>query len=379
MTTTTWTFADGFEGWTFVDDSTVNAQAFRTHVTGAIRSTMDVDAAAGTRTAIGLHSSPIIGVVATGGDQIQLDYGAASNPIGSGDEIILTAIYTDTTESSVSTNNFGAATLTRTLIAGKTLDYIRITNQVGFSGFSPGATYDSFRDWFEVRLTTVNPVSGLFLTRPLGIDVGLETGAKIWTTFWRNGTLYLREYTSALIAQIAIQFGLATEAQVDNRTFYLSPYTPPFFGTANLDDIIYVYGRWDDGAVTHIEKSTDGGSSFSDIGDSGTWGAGWVGGFFADDANTLYAFVNGGSRALYRSIDAGSTWTNLSSMPFDVDPGGVSKHPDGRILISNRDAGAQTAAYAEAPDYSSWIDATGSPSFPVSTPGSGSNSIIWIT
>jgi hypothetical protein len=215
--------------------------------------------------------------------------------------------------------------------------------------------------------------------RPLEMDVDLESGSRVWVTSWEDGSLFLKRLPSTLTTGVSFSFGAATENEVAIRTFYLSPYVPGFFGTASLNDIIYVYGRWNDGAVTHLEKSTDGGSNFTDIGDSATWTTGWVGGFFADDANTLYAFVNGGSRALYRSIDAGSNWTNLSSLPFDVDPGGVSKHPDGRILISNRDAGAQTAAYAEGPDYSSWIDATGSPSFPASTPGNGSNAVIWIT
>lgn len=214
--------------------------------------------------------------------------------------------------------------------------------------------------------------------RPLEMDVDLESGSRVWITSWEDGSLFLKRLPSTLAAGVSFSFGAATENEVAIRTFYLSPLAAPFFGTANLNDIIYVYGRWDDGAVTHIEKSTDGGSTFTDIGDSATWLTGWIGAFLIADVNTLFAFVNGASRALYRTIDAGVTWTSLSSLPFDVDPGGVSGHPDGRILISNRDAGAQTAAYAVAPDYSSWIDATGSPSFPASTPGAGSNAIIWI-
>ncbi len=214
--------------------------------------------------------------------------------------------------------------------------------------------------------------------RPLEIDVDLESGSRIWVTSWEDGSLFLKRLPSTLAVGVSFSFGAATENEVDIRTFYLSPLAAPFFGTANLNDIIYVYGRWDDGAVTHIEKSTDGGSNFTDIGDSATWTTGWVGAFLIADVNTLFAFVNGASRALYRTTDGGTTWTSLSSLPFDVDPGGASGHPDGRILISNRDAGAQTAAYAVAPDYPVWIDATGSPSFPTVTPGAGSNSVIWI-
>ena len=214
------------------------------------------------------------------------------------------------------------------------------------------------------------------LARPLGIDVDVDTGERVWVTTWENGTLFLRRYPSTLAPATVFNFGAATEAQVDVRTFYLSPYAPAFFGTASLDDIIYVYGRWNDGAVTHIEKSTDGGATFTDIGDSATWGADWVGGFFADDSATLYAIINGASPALYRSLDSGASWTNLSVTPFDVDPEAVSKHADGRILIANRSAGAQMAAYADSP-YSSWTNATGSPSFP--TAGGGARSIIWVT
>jgi hypothetical protein len=209
--------------------------------------------------------------------------------------------------------------------------------------------------------------------------IDLETGTTLYTTLWDGTLLKLENRQSSDFSTISqsSDFGGAALEDITARTFWIGCYCPPFFGTASLNDIVYAFGRWDDGTVRHISKSTDGGASFSDIGDSATWTTGWVGAFFADDSSTLYAFVNGGSRALYRSVDSGSNWTNLSLLPFDVEPGGVSKHPDGRILIINRDAGPAMAAYAIAPDYSSWIDATGSPSF--STTGGGSKAIIWVT
>ncbi len=215
------------------------------------------------------------------------------------------------------------------------------------------------------------------LLRPLGLDVDLESGSRVWVTAWDSGTLSLKRLPATLASSTAFSFGAATEAQIDARTFFLSPYTPAFFGTANLNDIIYVYGRWNDGAVTHIEKSTDGGATFTDIGDSATWGADWVGGFLADDASTLFAIINGASPALYRSINGGTSWSNLSVTPFDVDPQAVSKHADGRILIANRVAAAQMVAFADPPNYPSWTNATGSPSFPIA--GAGARSIIWVT
>lgn len=378
MPTTIWTFTSNFEGWTFTDASTANASASRSHVSGAIRNNMIVIVGAGTRRATARNNSPTLNVTVANLDTIALDFGASSDALST--RVVMTANYTDlTSEFDQVIGSSGAGTLTLTLTQNKVLDNIEIDYWVQESGGV--GSRNTNRDILEVRLTTAVAFIGTG-ERPLELDIDLAGGSKIWATKWKNGGLYLDEFSSGLVLQNDFPIATGTTSSVvdiTNRTFYISPYAPPFFGTASLDDIIYIFGRWDDGGIEHLKKSVDGGSSFADIGDSGTWGADWVGAFFADDANILFAFVNGGSPALYRSINAGSSWTNLSSLPFDVDPGGVSKHPDGRILISNRDAGAQTAAYAEALDYSSWIDATGAPSFPTTTPGAGSNAIIWIT
>jgi len=387
MAVTTWTFTSNFEGWTFAFNDvpgdlgdlpgksfSVGAGTARTHVSGAIRNTLVIENVADVCT-ITNNYSPTLNTTIQNGDTIAVDYSAASDSDLSGIGII--AHYTDATTETINTSSAVAGTVTLTLTQNKTLDFIRVRLRRCTSGTATGSTHS--RDILEVRLTTAAAFIGTG-ERPLELDVDLFSGAKIWKTKWKAGGLYLEEHSSGLVLQNTFPIATGTTAttiEIDNRTYYLTPYAPPFFGAASLEDIIYIFGRWDDGSVRHLQKSIDGGSSFSDIGDSGTWGAGWVGGFFADDANILYAFVNGASRALYRSIDAGSNWTNLSSLPFDVEAGGVSKHPDGRILIINRDTGAQMAAYAEAPDYSSWIDATGSPTFPMA--GGGANSVIWIT
>jgi hypothetical protein len=385
MAVTTWSFESDFEGWTFFDNS---SSAFpgknacptcsdtRSHVSGAIQHTMVVSSLANV-CGWGQHSSPTLNATIANGDTIEVDVSATSD--SNNENRIITAFYTDTTSEETNISLSAANTTTLTLTQNKTLDFILFETVRCTSGTASGSTHSS--DILEVRLTTATEFVGTG-ERPLELDVDLAGGDKIWATKWKNAGLFLTEHSSDLVLQNTFSIATGTTTSVidiTNRTFYISPYAPGFFGTANLDDIIYIFGRWDDGGVEHLAKSTDGGSTFSDIGDSATWLTGWVGAFFATDANILFAFVNGASRALYRSIDGGTTWTNLSTLPFDVDPGGMSGHPDGRILISNRDAGAQTAAYAEAPDYSSWIDATGSPSFPTTTPGAGSNAIIWIT
>lgn len=385
MAVTTWSFGSGYESWTFNDNSSnpfpgknacPTCSDTRSHVSGAIRHTMIVSSLANV-CGWGQHSSPTLNATIQNGDTIEMDFSATSD--GKNEGRFVEAFYTDATSETASTLNQSApSTTTLTLTQNKTLDYIQIDNVRCTSGSASGTTHSS--DLLEVRLTTATPFTGTG-QKPLGLDIDLENGGKIYVTSWDGdlgGDLLLKEYNSAIALQntYTIASNSANIIDIGNRTFFLSPYTPPFFGTASLDDIIYIYGRWDDAAVIrHVSKSIDGGASFSDIGDSATWLTGWVGAFFADDANTLYAFVNGGSPALYRSLNAGTSWTNLSTLPFDVDPHGVSKHPDGRILIANRINGAQMAAYADSA-YSSWTNATGSPSFP--TGGSGARAMAWV-
>ncbi len=384
MAVVTWTFTTNYEGWTFGSNDvpadevffgkTFAGSAVRTHVSGAIGNTLTVPDLIHVL-AVGSNYSPILNAAAQNGDTIAVDY---SSTTFADMDITIEANYDDDTQETASISNSIAGTLTLTITVNKTLDYIRVRLANSTSASAIGFT--NARDIEEVRLTTAVPIVGTG-QMPLGIDVDLESGSKVYVTTWDGdlgGDLLLKEYNSSIALQntYTIADNTATIIDIGNRTFFLSPYTPPFFGTANLGDIIYIYGRWDDGAVKHLAKSTNGGAGFSNIGDSGVWGADWVGAFFADDANILYAFVNGGSPALYRSLNAGTNWTNLSVLPFDIDPHGVSKHPDGRILIANRINGAQMVAYADSA-YSAWTNATGSPSFP--TAGGGARSIIWVT
>jgi hypothetical protein len=382
-TVTTWSFQSGLEDWTIRDDSTPDngSESTLTYDSGA--EAMEQNAfipAISFSLSRGWLLSPTLDVPTVSGDTIEMDVSALTGGPLVDTTRRVKAIYTDETSEEQTAVGQGAVTVTLTISAEKTLSHIELVAVEIGNGISP-TSYDLFCDVFEVRLTTETPPPGFQETglRPLELDLDLYNGNKLWTTVFDGGGFELRHYSSDLVLQstYAIVTGTVSISDVNNRVYYATPHAPAFFGESDLTNLIFAFGRWDDGSVKHIIYSTNGGSSFSDIGDSATWGTGWVGGFLADDANTLYAFVNGGSRALYRSTDGGSTWTNLSSLPFDVEPGGVSKHPDDRILIVNRAAEAQMAAYAEAPDYSVWFDATGSPSFP--TAGGGANAVIWIT
>jgi hypothetical protein len=207
-------------------------------------------------------------------------------------------------------------------------------------------------------------------------DIDNQDGTEMWVTMWQNGNLFVQKRSTSLVILSQISLGAATIAQLDDRDYIAFPFMP-----GNDKDIWFVFGRMNNpqslGNPTHIILTQDGGDTWSDVGDSGTWGADYIGAFFATDTSNLFAFLNGSSRGLYRSVDGGSTWVLLSSTPFDVDPGGISLFSDGRLLITNRFAGVQMAAYAEGPDYTSWFDATGNPPF-IQT-GGGSHSVSWIT
>lgn len=207
--------------------------------------------------------------------------------------------------------------------------------------------------------------------RAISTDIDRHAGTTFYTVSWDASDLLIQKRTvSSLATSTVTTLGAATNTELDNRTYYARVFcVPSTFGTA---DTIYVFGRWDDGSVRHIQKSTDGGATLTDIGDSATWGTGWVSAFFATDANNLYAFVAGASRALYRSQDAGTSWTKLSDLPTNFDAEAASLGADGRLAIVNLNSGGQQVATAESPSFASWTDISGS------IPTNGKGSVVWV-
>ncbi len=244
---------------------------------------------------------------------------------------------------------------------------------VGVSAGNPDGSRINI-DAARISGTLVNPLPEI---DPIGEVADNQDGSILWNTIWNSddGLVLQKRDTSDLSLTASFALGTSTSAELDEKTFIAQPFTPALFD----NDILFVYGRMNapQGLANpeHVIRTLDGGSSWTSVGDSATWGSGTVTAFFSSDTTTLFSFVNGVGRALFRTTDSGTNWANLSTLPFDVDPGAVSVHPDGRILISNASTGAQMVAYALGPDYSSWIDATDG--FPVA--GGGSKSIIWIT
>lgn len=383
--TTTWTFLSDFEGWTFEDvgaeisaNPCPNCTATRSHVPGAIRTTLVVDSLPNV-TAAGEHTSPTLGAAIVNLDTIDVDYSATSDAFNT--LVRVTATYTDTTTETTSVTDTGVGTLTLTLTQAKTLDTITILLARSTSGSAIGSTHS--RDILEVRLNTATKFGAG--ERPLELDVGLAAGNKIWVTKWKSDDLYLDEYSSDLALQNTFLIATGTtSAEIDNRVFYLVPYAPSFPGAPGLDDIIYIFGRWGaSGTTHHIDKSIDGGATFTDIGDA-SWTTERVGAFSASDGGaTLYAFLNSASPALWQSIDSGVSWAQINTLPFNVERESVSRHGGAaaEFLIGNNAAEAEMGAFLGTPYTDTWIGATGPAGqrLPVAADG-GLNiaSIIWI-
>ncbi len=212
---------------------------------------------------------------------------------------------------------------------------------------------------------------------PIAEDVDNETGARIYMTMWNNGALTVqRRSTTTLALETQYSFGLATALQVTSKTYYIVPYCPSFPGTARLGDIVYIFGRWADAStVHHVARSTDGGVSFTDIGDA-SWSSERVTAFSADDAGvSLWAFLD--DRTLWYSGDSGATWAQINTTPFVVEQETVSRHGgSGReLLIGSSLPSALMAARQSEPYDGDWIGADGPPSLPG---GDGLASIVWL-
>ncbi|MFX1301609.1 MAG: hypothetical protein ACFFDE_11880, partial [Promethearchaeota archaeon] len=202
--------------------------------------------------------------------------------------------------------------------------------------------------------------------RPLAMDLDSENSSRLYVTAWTGaGDIRLFRYDTLNLdsAPAHFQVGQATDQEVfTSKTYYAVPRSPHLPGVAGFGDFVYLFGRWDDGTLRHVMLSTDGGGNFTDLGDGQWTGTAYrVGGFSAPDAGNLYAFLNAASPRLWTTVNTGSAWTDLNSIPFSVEHGAVSRHSAGDLefLIGSNAAGSVQAAWQATPYTGVWIDATG--------------------
>jgi len=217
--------------------------------------------------------------------------------------------------------------------------------------------------------TTVNLGS-----RPLAIDLNDYNSVYLWVAIFNAGAFYLQRYDSySLVAAVEQAFGAASEAQVDARTYFIFPHAPAYFTLGDFSNYVYVCGRYDNaGTAEHIARSVDGGLTFTDIGDA-SWTTERIGAMWTEDSNTIYVILNGSNR-LWRTTNGGAAWSNINSVPFDVEHRALSRHANGRVLISRNVAGAVAVSYLDSPYTGAWVDITDA--LPISD---GKLSVIWIS
>lgn len=145
-----WSFEDGFEQWTFVDDSAPPATAERSY--DAITEAIDNHLVGDIVVAAGKNISPILAVLIAAGNKARMDYSAPSDGKDSGKT--LWAYYTDDTDHFVSVTDSIAGTLTLALTSGKVLERLEIFLTRG-NGEPDRRNYDLNVQLEEARIETV--------------------------------------------------------------------------------------------------------------------------------------------------------------------------------------------------------------------------------
>lgn len=207
---------------------------------------------------------------------------------------------------------------------------------------------------------------------PIGLAVN-PGGSYLYITYHQAGSIRLKRYeidddneTCAFTGDMSL--GTATQADVAARTYWAMPYVPNIHST-DVSDYIYIYGRMNApaglGGTKHLIMSDDRGASWSDIGDSTSWGGNCIGGFIVEPSTALkmYVFLNTAQR-LWVTVDGGSNWTNRAATPFDTEA--VDIHPDylGEFIIGNLAAAANPVRYSMDDGLSWFVTSAGLPGAP---------------
>lgn len=239
---------------------------------------------------------------------------------------------------------------------------------------------------FDAMRTDGDIIPGGGDARPLWMDLDTYNGETLWVTIHSSGaTLYLQKRLASDLSLVSrTSFGTATDGQVAAKLRWIAPRAPHLPGVGDFSGYVYVFGRYDDGAVKHLAYSDDGAASFSNAGD-GAWAAERIGAFDVAtiDGQSLLAILNAASPTLWQSPDAGATWGQINTVPFNVEADAMSRHwgENAELLIGNNTGTTQMAAYVASPYTAAWTDATGPGGSRLPTAadgGVGIWSIIWV-
>lgn len=323
MPVTTWSFNSGFNGWTFEEQLNLGVNpctgcsATRTHVIGAIRTTL-VLASLPNVTVAGLHTSPTeLNAAIQNGDTIEADVSATSDAPNQTQTRIV-ATYTDETTETVTSTGSAAETVTLTLTQNKTLDFITVRTLRATSGSASGSTHS--RDIEEVRLTTstaLTATAGKLRTPQSFIEdegagaaggAGGGAGGNIADISADGLYIYIASFNNlGFPTLIKILAALSADGSV--------VFDPGAGGRIGVQcgklnaDTVWTAGVFD--GTNTVEKSEDAGSSFT-VKDDGSFGA--IRTFQVGPGNDERVLLfDGDNGDIIETLDDGVSWTDINT------------------------------------------------------------------
>lgn len=189
--------------------------------------------------------------------------------------------------------------------------------------------------------------------RGLGMSLGKATGEGMYVTGWNQGSgeLEVQAFSVPALELVATYtFGVATEGEIDAKTYIMYPYCP--FGS---DYLVYLYGRMPDGN-NHILYSDDGAASVSVV--EGSWGTDHCGALIEDFEN-VYAIrnVSGGAK-LYVGSNDGVNLKSTLPIAAQVNPRAIEWDWYNGLLYVGAGSSGAVLVVRTSPPYMEWENIT---------------------
>ena len=151
------------------------------------------------------------------------------------------------------------------------------------------------------------------------VGMGRDTG-NIYLTGTKDGSLTLYTYTldGNFTESGTIDFGAATDTELDNRTRDLKPYVV-------AENTLYLYGR--DGNNLQLQHTTGGTGAWTDVGaGTATWATDKVAvGMGANLFNPADVIVGFRDDDIYRTIEGTTNWSKQGDMSDSLNY--IARHP----------------------------------------------------
>jgi len=226
---------------------------------------------------------------------------------------------------------FLSATVAGTTItsnADKTASAINNTYLVGITALGTGffAAYSQYVSSGNYALRAA--VEATTDTRNLDLSADFDN---LYATKLVSGTLTLLSYDHATLTETTVDtFGSCSNADIDAGTNALKVTVLP------ADSVIYLWGY--DGNGVQVQRSTDGGASWTDL--SGSWTTAVVNAFEVDIFNSADIVAALSNDDIYHTIDGGVTWSQTGNAPGG-DAATAERHPiyPSALMVASTGAG----------------------------------------